>query len=459
MTFLIVILYKYRCMKLLLGYMVLSSGILLGFLGGYMFYVFIQKYNIIIDQFTFYCIVINFAIVGTIATFYTKGIPIIVTQTYNIATFVILAWQLSHFNDWTAWTLLVLLALYDLCAVLTPCGPLKALINLMQREDSPSMPGLLYEARLPEGVTRPGNAATKRNKVTKESDNVAPNNSGEHSDSHSTKDPGQKKSTVDSIEHVQKKGQSNMIQPNDIFVNNQNTTSEHFPNDMSNPVVETGSLPFAICKIYKLQVDQENCPQFIKDKYHPTELADMDPSDRPSYTPAELKTEIQVLYPRSGGRIVVETPEEGDEASQRKRRRYNGEGLTRYIVMDRNGEVRRVLVMKDTGKVYEELSGSDPETKGVEQSNMNDTIKLGLGDFIFYSVLVSKAALYSFTTFAACTLSILAGLGGTLVLLSVYHAALPALPISIFLGVIFYFTTRALVEPWIENILTVPFYV
>uniref|UniRef100_A0A7S3VF91 Acyl-coenzyme A oxidase n=1 Tax=Chaetoceros debilis TaxID=122233 RepID=A0A7S3VF91_9STRA len=106
MTFLIVILYKYRCMKLLLGYMVLSSGILLGFLGGYMFYVFIQKYNIIIDQFTFYCIVINFAIVGTIATFYTKGIPIIVTQTYNIATSVILAWQLSHFNDWTAWTLL-----------------------------------------------------------------------------------------------------------------------------------------------------------------------------------------------------------------------------------------------------------------------------------------------------------------------------------------------------------------
>ena len=59
------------------------------------------------------------------------------------------------------------------------------------------------------------------------------------------------------------------------------------------------------------------------------------------------------------------------------------------------------------------------------------------GDFIFYSVLVSKAAQYSFATFIACFLVILAGLGGTLVLLSVYHQALPALPISIFLGVVF----------------------
>lgn len=34
------------------------------------------------------------------------------------------------------------------------------------------------------------------------------------------------------------------------------------------------------------------------------------------------------------------------------------------------------------------------------------------GDFIFYSILVAKAAQYSFATFAACMLVILAGLGG-----------------------------------------------
>lgn len=67
--------------------------------------------------------------------------------------------------------------------------------------------------------------------------------------------------------------------------------------------------------------------------------------------------------------------------------------------------------------------------------------------------------MYSFTTFAACMLVILAGLGGTLVLLSVYHSALPALPISIFLGVIFYLMTKLVIEPWIEIMLTAPIYV
>jgi presenilin 1 len=41
-----------------------------------------------------------------------------------------------------------MLALYDLCAVLTPCGPLKMLVGLMQERNEP-LPGLLYEANLP----------------------------------------------------------------------------------------------------------------------------------------------------------------------------------------------------------------------------------------------------------------------------------------------------------------------
>lgn len=81
------------------------------------------------------------------------------------------------------------------------------------------------------------------------------------------------------------------------------------------------------------------------------------------------------------------------------------------------------------------------------------------GDFIFYSVLVSKSVLYSFTTFVACFLVILAGLGMTLVLLAVYRKALPALPISIMLGVIFYLATRGLIEPWYEAVLITPYYV
>jgi len=56
-------------------------------------------------------------------------------------------------------------------------------------------------------------------------------------------------------------------------------------------------------------------------------------------------------------------------------------------------------------------------------------------------------------------LVILAGLGGTLVLLSVYHHALPALPISIFMGIIAYLMTRLLIQPWIEAVMITPYYV
>lgn len=76
-------------------------------------------------------------------------------------------------------------------------------------------------------------------------------------------------------------------------------------------------------------------------------------------------------------------------------------------------------------------------------------IKLGLGDFIFYSVLVGRAAKYDFMTVYACYLAIIAGLGITLLLLAFYRKALPALPVSIMLGVLFYLLTRLLLENFV----------
>ena len=68
---------------------------------------------------------------------------------------------------------------------------------------------------------------------------------------------------------------------------------------------------------------------------------------------------------------------------------------------------------------------------------------------VVVAVLVSRAALFDVSTFAASFVAVLMGLGGTLFLLSVYKKALPALPISIFLGVAFYFVTRLVITPMI----------
>ncbi|KXZ53562.1 hypothetical protein GPECTOR_6g478 [Gonium pectorale] len=81
--------------------------------------------------------------------------------------------------------------------------------------------------------------------------------------------------------------------------------------------------------------------------------------------------------------------------------------------------------------------------------DLPDAIKLGLGDFIFYSMLVGRAAMYDFMTVFAAYLAIIAGLGLTLLCLAVFQKALPALPFSIALGVAFYFVTRLTLEPFL----------
>lgn len=75
-------------------------------------------------------------------------------------------------------------------------------------------------------------------------------------------------------------------------------------------------------------------------------------------------------------------------------------------------------------------------------------VKLGLGDFVFYSVLVGRAALYDMLTVFTSFISIITGLFGTLILLALFEKPLPALPVSIALGTIFYFLTRLFMVPF-----------
>lgn len=400
-----------------------------------MFDVFIERYTIPLDKISFFFIIANFAAVGTIAIFYQKGIPTSITQTYLILISVILAWQLSHFNTWTAWTLLVMLALYDLCAVLTPCGPLKFLVNLLSKDDAPDMPGLLYEANLPVGVERPGRQAAgnvdNNERTGSMMNRKRQTRSNEINDGASMNNPGNEEHhSTAAVERSPLRGI-------------QLSFSNEDENNLDTP--PTGRIPLAIALIYRLEV------------LSPASYASLQQDNetlRPVLSSFQLRTDVEVQFPIRGGKIVAKEEEENENSSRQKSRDCN-ELQLRYAVLNRHGLVKRILIVNEEGKVFQEVRSE----RTVEGNTSGGSIKLGLGDFIFYSVLVAKATEYSFTTFAACTLVILSGLGGTLILLSVYHKALPALPLSIFLGIIFYLLTRISIEPWIQYIMKVPIYV
>lgn len=120
--------------------MMFSSAMLLGLLGGNILTIAIAQSDVVVDALSVLFSMYNFAVVGVISIFYQNGTPKGLGQIYLVLTSVIMAWQLGQFPEWSTWALVVVLAFYDLCAVLTPCGPLKWLVNLVQQEGRP-LPG------------------------------------------------------------------------------------------------------------------------------------------------------------------------------------------------------------------------------------------------------------------------------------------------------------------------------
>ncbi|KAI3637601.1 hypothetical protein MIR68_004250 [Amoeboaphelidium protococcarum] len=97
----------------------------------------------------------------------------------------------------------------------------------------------------------------------------------------------------------------------------------------------------------------------------------------------------------------------------------------------------------------ENADSDDIEQIDEEQSGL----KLGLGDFVFYSVLIARTSSTSdWITTMACIIAILTGLTMTIFLLAVYKKALPALPISIAFGLLFYFVGSTTLSPFINYV-------
>lgn len=283
---------------------------------------------------------------------------------YLIFIGAITAFYFTRIPEWTTWLLLVMMALYDLAAVLTPVGPLRVLVELAQ-ERQEDIPALVYEAR-----------PVRRNPVP------APSQTG----------PASLMST------------------------------------MLVPVFPMMSATMA----------------------------------GPSYTPPVPDSDVAAFMPEEPSVQPTEThgpvPDAADNTS------VPSEDFEEPLINSRN------ILMEDVSASRSDVphSGAAPVQSEQRQQRQRppqtdndndgyglpDAIKLGLGDFIFYSVMVGRAAMYDMMTVFGCYLAIVAGLGATLLLLAVFRKALPALPISIALGVMFYFLVRIVLEPMVVGMST-----
>ncbi|KAB0805257.1 hypothetical protein PPYR_02227 [Photinus pyralis] len=184
---------------------------------------------------------------------------------------------------------------------------------------------------------------------------------------------------------------------------------------------------------------------------------------------------IAVLMPRGPLRILVETAQERNEQIF-PALIYSSTYMYTYVATASDTEVDAPSSMQtatnstetDNGFTEEwvqtHASRADSRQVDVPQAANTSTVqtvataveeergvKLGLGDFIFYSVLVGKASSYGdWNTTLACFVAILIGLCLTLLLLAIFKKALPALPISITFGLIFYFATKEIVSPFAD---------
>ena len=312
-TFGLYVLFKHRCGPVIWAYMAFSGCSIFGVLGATMALEILRRYEIRVDVISFAFYTWNVTVVGVLSVFLWPG-SLRVKQTFLVLISVIVAYYfVTQIAEWTTWTMLVFMAIYDLYAVLTPNGPLRKIVELSQEREE-AIPALVYEAR---GGSRVGDVGRRRRR---------------------TKSSGGEQ---------QQKGD------------------------------DGASLD-----------------------------GDLEPLD---------------------GDLEPENDEVGERTSL-----LGGKGSK-----------------KETTSILERFGDDDDDDDDDDKRDLPDGIKLGLGDFIFYSVLVGRSAMQSLFCAVFCYVAVISGLIITLAGLAVHKAALPALPVSIALGVITFVSIKFLVEPFL----------
>lgn len=142
-TLLMVLLYKMRCMKVIIAWLGLSAAMIFFLLFWTWVDLICTRYQIPYDWVTIGAVTWNFGVVGLLTVFYYSHPRLV--QFYLVILSVIIGWMLTRLPEWSSWSILVFVAIYDVVAVLCPKGPLRMLLQAAEERNEP-LPGFIYDS-------------------------------------------------------------------------------------------------------------------------------------------------------------------------------------------------------------------------------------------------------------------------------------------------------------------------
>lgn len=344
-TYLLVFLVKRGKTRFIAGWLFVAVFLIFAYVGGIYIFEFSRSRCIPLDWITLTFVVWNFTITGIISVF--AAVPRLINQAYLIVLSALMAYIFRSLPNYATWIILGILVVWDLFAVLTPWGPLKALVQ-HAKERGENLPALVYDTN-PHSVGRDKEATVAISLKPKQARDPQPAEESTPAPDGETVSPDAETEEKPVRRRLRRRRKKDAGSSADAEANN-------------------------------AVVDE------INENEGPTEEA-------------------------APGAAMNST---------------GGEGAS---------------------------GGTTTDTRTKDQKavgTLGAHLKLGLGDFVFYSILVATASTDSAMTAITSFVAILAGLCITLFLVLVYRKALPALPISIVLGMIFYFLTKYTVQPFVE---------
>ena len=171
-TLLFVVLFRFKLRRVCIFILALAFTVAVSGCTVYIIRAVCARYRVPLDWITLGVFSYNFVAVG-LATVYVESWVEVLDQMaqhwgnailqihsryilngYLVLYTVALCWPFCCMHEWTVWTTLVLLIIWDLAAVLTPCGPLRYIMKLEERRARSGLaafelpPGLIYETPL-----------------------------------------------------------------------------------------------------------------------------------------------------------------------------------------------------------------------------------------------------------------------------------------------------------------------